>query len=218
MGVSIGQKDTFSDGTTQNWNIQFFSGGSQGSPPAEAFPVNVPAGGPAGAGDSYLRLTGLGGFGPGSRLSVFNINNQWAGNYVDAGAQSVRLDVNNLGLNDVALRLLFGDPGAGPPQNVAISLSAILVPAGSGWLSITFPIEPSDLLALQGSVGGALSGATELRLFHSPVAEFPGLPIIARIGVDNIEALGNARVPDAGATVWLVSCSLFCLARLRRSS
>lgn len=218
FGLSVGQKDTFSDGTTQNWSIQVFAGGGPlGSPPAEAYPANISTGGPAGANDNYLQLTSLGGLGPGSRLSVFNFNNQWAGNYLDAGVEGIRFDVNNFGQNDLALRLYFGDPGAGPPQNVAISLNSILVPAGSGWQSITFPIASTDLLALQGTTFNALSAATELRLFHSPDANFPGPAMTARVGVDNIEALGTAQVPDSGSATLLFACGLVCLAYLRRS-
>ncbi|MHB8068448.1 MAG: hypothetical protein ACYDIC_11175 [Desulfobaccales bacterium] len=63
--VALGHIDTFQDGTTQHWIV--------GATPSPAPPVNVPSGGPAGAGDAYLRLTATGDLtSPGGRLSVIN--------------------------------------------------------------------------------------------------------------------------------------------------
>jgi hypothetical protein len=138
--VSIGMTDTFEDLTTMNWITA-----ALGSP-NPAPPTNV-SGGPGGAGDHYLQLTALGGQGPGSRLSAIN-GDQWTGDYLAAGIMSISFDVNNLGPSDVYLRLAFEDfPGPPPsPPNVAFSTTAILVPAGSGWTSIAFPIRPACLL------------------------------------------------------------------------
>jgi hypothetical protein len=207
--VSVGQVDTFEDGTTQNWVINLLN---LGAPPAAALPVNIASGGPAGAEDNYLRLTAVGGGGAGGRLVVINFMGQWAGDYIAQGFNAIEMDVNNLGNSDLSLRLLFADPGAGPPANVAVSQVPIVVPAGSGWTSISFPIGPSHLLGLAGEVDEALRNTTELRLFHSADPTFPGPAIVAQLGVDNIRA-----VPETGATWALLAVGILSTRPWRRS-
>ena len=75
---------------------------------------------------------------------------QWSGNYLAAGITAIVMDVKNLGPSDLALRLLVADPTVGPPNNEAFSTDAIVVPTGSDWMRISFPLNPSDLLSLLG--------------------------------------------------------------------
>jgi len=189
--------DNFEDGTTQGW---FVPG------PHPAPPTNISTGGPAGAGDNYLRVTALGGDGPGSRLSVQNFS-QWSGDLTSFSR--VTMDVNNFGHPDLFLRFLFvnfsGDPGLSPPSDVAWSLTPVIVPSGSGWLSVVFDISPANLFAPVGSIGGALGGVDELRLFHNPAPVFGGPtmgapPVTAVLGIDNI-----AAVPEASTLLLLGS-------------
>ena len=189
--LAIGQVDTFEDGTTQGWVVSLHGN------PNPAPPANVPSGGPAGAGDHFLQLTAVGGGGPGSRLVVIN-GSQWAGNYVAAGVTGIAMDVRNLGATSLALRLLFEDPGFGPPSNAAVSTTAITLPAGSDWTHVVFPIAASDLSATLGSVDAALAGATAIRIFHGATASFPPGAIVAQLGVDNIRA-----VPEPGAAMMI---------------
>ncbi len=199
--------DTFSDGTTQGWGV--------GDPGHPAPPANVATGGPGGAGDAYLSLTSFGGVGPGSRLSVLNFS-QWTGDYLSAGLTTIQMDVNNFGQTDLYLRLLlvnFPD-NPGPPTDVAWTLIPVIVAAGSGWQTVQFNL--SSLFAPIGTIAGALSGVSELRLFHSvaPVFGGPGMgaqPIAAQLGVDNIQA-----VPEP-ATLLLFGTGVAALARSRRS-
>src|SRR5687767_6990280 len=65
--IMLGQIDTFQNGTIQNWRYGINAATS---------PVNVPNGGPQGAGDRYLQVTS--GFPDPPRLAVFNIS-QWTG-------------------------------------------------------------------------------------------------------------------------------------------
>lgn len=202
--VSLGQTDDFEDGTTQGWQINLLG---FGSPPAEALPKNILSGGPAGVDDNYLQLTSVGGAGAGSRLTVLNFGAQWAGDYIAAGVGAISMDVYNLGNSDLLLRLLVSDPTIGPPQNVAFSTLPVLVPAGSGWMNVIFPLTPADLTAGLGSVLTALTGATELRIFHNPDPGFPGPAVVAQLGVDNITA-----VPLPPTALLLLGSGLLTLA------
>lgn len=195
--VVLGQVDTFQDGTTGGWG----AGASHPTPP-----TNIPSGGPAGAGDAFLQLRAIGGSGPGRALAAFN-RTQWAGDYTAAGITRISLDVNNAGPGDASLRLLIWDrPPAGNPTNSAIT-SAVLIPAGSGWQQISFLIDAPSLTPLLGTASGALTSATELRLFHNPDPTYPDPPIgpppvTLTLGVDNIRAI---PAPPAAATLALAA-------------
>jgi len=206
--VVIGQKDMFEDGTTQGWVVGLL-GAVHPAPP-----VNVPTGGPGGVDDNYLLLTAVGGVSAGNRLSVINLA-QWTGDFPAAGVNAIRMDVNNLGPDDLSLRLMFADPVVGPPDDIAFSTVAVSLPAQSGWVSVLFPVALSDLTAGLGSVTDALTGATEMRIFHSPTAGIPGPAVIVQLGVDNIQAVGVAPVPEPG-TLSLVLGGLSLLAWVRR--
>jgi hypothetical protein len=195
--------DDFEDGTTQGWTV---GTGTIPPPVNPAPPINVPTGGPAGAGDSFLRLTALGGEGPASRLSVMNLS-QWTGDYLAAGITRIAMDVNNFGASDLVLRLLFVNfpDNPGPPTDIAWTLSPVVVPANSGWFSIEFNLSVTNLFAPVGSPGGALSDVDELRLFHNPEPAFggPGVgapPVVASLGIDNI----RAAVPESSGTLPLL--------------
>jgi hypothetical protein len=206
--VSIYQVDTFQDGTTLGW----FVPGASPNPP-----VNVATGGPAGAGDAYLRLAATGGATAGGRLAVLN-ESQWAGNYLAAGIAAIRMNANNFGPEDLYLRLLFEDfgPLPGPPVNLALSANAVVVPANSGWMTVQFPIAPGDLMPETfGTVVGALTDTNTLRIFHNPMPAFPGpgvgIPSVSAVlGVDNI-----AAIPEPGTWALLAGGFLLLLSRRR---
>lgn len=182
LAVTIGQKDDFEDGTTANWVVSLFGA------PHPAPPQNVATGGPAGADDNYLRLTALGGQGPGSRLAVIN-NVQWTGSYTAAGAAAISLDVNNLGATNLTLRLQLSGPA--DLSNVAVTTAAVTVPAGSGWLSVSFPIDAASLTATLGNATTLLAGVAEVRLVHNPAANSSPPVVAALLGVDNVTLLSG---------------------------
>ncbi|RPI47509.1 MAG: hypothetical protein EHM59_04180, partial [Betaproteobacteria bacterium] len=161
--IGLGQVDTFESGTTLGWQV-----GSGGHPA----PPTLATGGPAGSTDHFLQLEALGGDGPGSRLAVFNAA-QWAGDYSAAGVTRIEMDVFNFGPSDLSLRLLFLDFEAMNPVNMALSADAMFVPAGSGWIRISFPTAAAALFAQSGSAAAALANADELRLFHNPAMAYP---------------------------------------------
>jgi hypothetical protein len=116
--VIDGQVDTFQDATLQSWQ----SGSSNPNPPA-----NIATGGPAGANDHFLRLTSNGGS-AGGRLVAFN-NDQWTGNYLSAGVDAISMQVNNLGANDLTLRLILVGSGG---EALGTSKTSMSPPAAAG--------------------------------------------------------------------------------------
>ncbi len=201
--VTIGQIDTFEDGTTQGWTVGLL--GSVSPVP----PSNVASGGPGGDGDRFLLLQSLGGNGPGGRLVGINVT-QWAGDYSAAGVKAIAMDLRNLGDTELSIRVMFADPNGGPPSNLALSTTPVVLEPGSGWRAVVLPVTAGALTAGLGAADAALAGATELRIFHGATATFPGGPIAAALGVDNIRA-----IPESG-TAPLVAAGLALVAILRR--
>jgi len=208
----LGQVDTFEDGTVAGWQV--------GSPTHPAPPANIASGGPAGVDDNFMMLSAFGaGVNEGSRLTAFNLA-QWAGDYLAAGITSISMDVRNFGPDEVTLRLLLAGPFTPFPQNLAVTLDSILLPAGGDWVSVSFSLLPADLNVLLGTAAGALSQATELRLFHNTDPTFTGPtssspPVTAQVGVDNIRA-GAAVVPEPAAISLLALALGLCWPAVRR--
>lgn len=205
--VFIGQIDTFEDGTDQNWKINLLG---YANPLIVIEPSNVSTGGPTGADDNFLMLTATGNPNGGGRLTAINFQAQWAGDYLAAGIGAIIMDVNNFGTTDLALRLLLAETTSGPPINLAFSSTAVPVPAGGGWMTISFSLNPADLTAGIGSVQNALANATELRIYHSVSANFPNsvtsIPLVtANLGVDNILAAAAPPAPVPGSLFLLGS-------------
>jgi len=191
--VSLDQLDDFENGTTQGW----FVGARHPAPPA-----NVAGGGPAGFDDNYLLLTAIGGSAAGSRLATFNTG-QWSGDFNGAGVTAIAMDLDNLGPSDLSLRVAFVNS-----TSTAISTLAISLPASSDWTSVVFPIAPGALTALSGDILSALSDTVELRLLHATALTFPGEPIVAGLGVDNIRAVpepSSSALVGLGILAWLRS-------------
>ena len=205
--ISSGQIANFEDGTTQGWLINLLAGMPFPSAPPAALPVNVATGGPAGAGDNYLRLTSLGGTEgppqPGSRLMVLNPGGGWGGNWLTAGITSIRMAAINLGNTDLQLRFQVENPMFAPPTAIAVTNAAISLTAGSGWQTVEFQLfGPSGLVPVLGTVNDALTTATAVRIYHSPLLASNGPPIIASLGLDNITAVNNT-VPEPSTVVLL---------------
>ena len=203
--LEVGQRDDFQDGTTQGWEAGAFQSGPAGQCPRRRAEIDI------------FEVTSRGGQGPGSRLSVFNIDRQWAGDYLDAGITALSARVANFGDTDVDLRLLLADPQEEGqiPANVAVTTEAVHLSAGSGWIDAVFSIAPEDLTVVEGDIDTLLAGVTELRLFHNPAPDFPPPPegpptIAATVGVDNITA-----IPEP-ATLLLLAAGAGELIRRRR--
>ena len=204
FALNVGVIDTFGNGSAENW-LDGLLGASHSAPPD-----NVVSGGPSGGKDHYLHLTALGGSGAGSTLSALN-RGQWAGDYITAGINAISMDSNNLGSTDLPLRLRFADPTVGSPTNRAFSPNTMILPAGSGWTSVVFPVTPTDLISGLGSPTVALMNTTEMPIFHAQGDSFQGEEIVAQLGVNNIQAAAQAAPVHEPATMLLLGCGLIGL-------
>ena len=185
--VSVGTLDTFENGTTQGWFAGLFT-----NPPIP--PHVVAGGGPFGDDDAHLVITATGDFGAGSRLTAINAS-QWAGDYLAEDVTAIEMDLKNLGASDLTIRLLLLSPG-----NAAITTFGAFLPAGAAWAHVVFPIDVGGLTAVGGTVAGALSGVTQLRIVHNPLPTFGTPPVVGALAVDNIRV-----VPEPGAILLLGS-------------
>jgi hypothetical protein len=195
-GVVPGQTDTFEIADdTLGW------GGSKGTISPE--PVQVPDGGPAGAGDGYLEKSSFR-----YHLAVRN-QTTWAGDYVAAGVQRIRMDVlPERDPNDVSpvlsLRIAVDGPGG-----FFSTATPVEVVSGTGWQPVEFGLSPADLVYVTGGTGqlvDTLSAVTTLLFRHDsdPSPSPPGTHpehITATIGIDNIEAVALAAEPPADGTL-----------------
>jgi hypothetical protein len=207
--VALGTIDTFEGGTTQGWGAGIII------PPALA-PTVVATGGPLGAGDAFLRVTGSGGSGPGSRLTTLNTA-QWAGDYLAAGISSIEMDVKNLGATALTIRLIFdATPGGALDQRSTTTFGAVL-PAQSDWIHVIFPIGAADLTANLGTAVGALSNASILRITHTAVADGDADPIAATLGIDNIATPRAVAEPGVLVPIALTLLLLAVMSGNRRT-
>ncbi len=179
VAIDLFQVDTFQDGTLMNW-----SGGAQR--------INQPNGGPQGAGDRFLQLTGDGSFGPGGVPAMFN-GFQWAGNYQSAGVKVIEADVKNFSNNAVHLRIVLFGPGG----TRWTSTNAYILPPNSPWLRGSWYLSESEMTRVLGTSSYATTMASVVQMMfrHDPGAPDPGgTPLAATIGFDNIRALDAATV------------------------
>ena len=169
------QRDDFQDGTTEGWTNGSFA----------VDPVNVPAGGPAGATDRFLRINAKGGTGAGSRLVAFN-RAQWAGDYAAASISGIEMDLLNPGTVPLSVRIAIKEAlGSG-----FATTNAFPLPADGAWHHVSFGLSEDDLTQVGSvSLGAVLANVEELRILHSKNPLVIGDAIIASLAVDNVTAV-----------------------------
>lgn len=217
--ITVGQSDTFSDGTLQSWEM--------GSTLVTLeHLVNIADGGPAGAGDNYLNASSHG-INPdgtitgGSRLTFFN-QAQWTGDYTAAGVTSISMDVINLGTDPLDLTLAVNGGVIDPVTGVTTgglfaTTTSVTLDPGSGWTTVVFSFLASDFTAVSGKSGetgkdinATLANVTELRIINSNTPSWNGTPVVATLGIDNITAV------PLPAAVWMFASGLVMLGAFRR--
>jgi hypothetical protein len=196
--ITLGQIDTFQDGTTMSWEEGLVSPNP---------PTNEPTGGPAGAGDRFLQNIASGPpLGPGSKQVVFN-RDQWAGDYNAEGVDRIDAMMANFGANDLFVRLAI----EGNFFQRYGSTSAVLLPASSGWQPVSFDLSAMSLITGTDPLATVLSGVSELRILSVQAAPaWEGDDVASTLGVDNITA-----APEPGALA-LLACGAAMMLRRRR--
>ena len=173
LGVPLGQLDTFSSGTTENWAV---GNGGIGSP------IFVGDDGPGGAGDGFLRAISTGTNGPGSRLAILN-SAQWTGSYISSGITAISMDVRNSG--DTTLFVRMGFWGTNGQQISTVDVVELAV--GSGWQSISLDITAFGID--QALADATLSNIFQTRILSSEDQDFRGDQVAAVLDIDNIRAI-----------------------------
>lgn len=199
--ISLGQIDDFEDGTVAAW---------QKGPATQLPPTNIADGGPMGAGDGYLEVVSIGGFGPDSAMVFFNLD-QWAGDYVSAGVTSISAQMANFGDTDMFMRLAI--EGAGSRYG---SADAFFLPADGLWYDVVFSLAAGDLVDIGSGVelDIVLANVDVLRILSAEAGPaYQGDRIEAVLGLDNIAA---TAVP-LPAALWLFAGALMGLAGTRRN-
>ncbi len=174
----IGQIDNFQNSTTEGWRI-----GQSGGP------VNISNGGDAGTGDAFLRYVADAANASG-KMIIFN-DNQWRGNYLNAGIQSISAYVKNPSSSQFNLRLAFGTTTSAQGGNWFSSTNSIDINAGSDWTKISFPITESDLTSVSGSgtFNSVMSNVGSLRILSSSTPSNRGATLSATLEIDDITAI-----------------------------
>jgi len=197
LALTHGRVDTFSSGSTEGWV----------SPAANPHPpLVVASGGPAGAGDGYVFVTGMAGP-PRSELAALNVT-QWAGDYLQAGVSELQMDCWNAGNFALVLRIQISRfSPLGKPTDVVVS-KPIVLPPGRGWVPVVVSIALNDMRTLLGDARMALSGACEVqivqgeaRVLHAEDDACPPDFVIGALGVDNFRANGSPTAPTR-VTSW----------------
>jgi hypothetical protein len=200
LAINAGQRDTFQSGTVENW-VEGLNGGLPPVPPAV-----IANAGPNGAGDFALRLTATGNaIGAGGKLVVNNIQARWIGSYSAAGVNGLMLDVRNPNTFPLTVRVGVDGPALGTTGGRWIT-GGVVVPASSGWQTLTFSLLPQALLpgdAGATNVATTLSNVAVLRIMHTPVATWQGVAVAGQMELDNIEAL-----PEPSFALGLLAGSL----------
>jgi hypothetical protein len=168
-------------------------------------------GGPGGASDGYLRLV-ADGSGPNGRLVTFN-QSQWSGDYLAAEVEAISLFLRNSGPQDVQIRLTLGTAAGGPNAGGTwyVTDSVAVLPSGSGWSQVLFPLGSGEMTLVQGSQSHSdvMQGVVTLRLLHTTTPSAFGDDVVATVGVDRVLALPEpgAAASLAGALAALGGCA-----------
>lgn len=192
--------------------VETFSSGLEGWQKGNVDPTylaTVSSGGPAGAGDAYMRSVADGG-GSFGRLTVFNAQ-QWSTNFITAGVTSVRMDLLNDGAVPLTIRIGLRNVGAAG----YISTTPFSLPVGGGWQTAEFPISEAGMTAVNSpsSFSSFLAtGGFQFRILNaSATSNLNGDSVVSTLGVDNITA-----VPEPSCLVLAGSCAALSLGGVAR--
>ncbi len=186
--VVLGQVDTFQDGTVMLWT---------GAP---GYQSNVATGGPAGAGDRYMRVTSDGGPFSGGKMAMYNTT-QWSGNYNAAGVKVVTVHFRNEGATNLTMRLVLFDVFA---LTQWVSTVSQAVPPDGVWRKYTYILVESAMTRTAGaeSFANTMGNCNRMMFRHeSGPPSNGGQSIVAQLGIDNVSALAGVSVSPSAVFI-----------------
>jgi hypothetical protein len=177
-GITLGQIDTFEDGTKQGWD-----NGSN---------IGVGLGGPAGSGDHYLPAL-AGGSGLPNRLEIVN-RSQWLGNYLAAGVTGVEMDlrVGAPALTALSIRIAIRESTSASILSGYASTVPFTLPNDGQWHHVSFSLLTGNLTAVSSPqpLATDLANVADFRIIDAAVpatqGDFVGL---TGFDIDNIHAI-----------------------------
>jgi len=199
--ITLGQTDTFQDGTTDGW----------GDPAGNS--SNISSGGPAGTGDRYMQVVS-GSFGGSSRMVTFN-DSQWLGNYLGAGVTQIKMDLRNFGSSAIPIRIAIRESSSGSGTPGYCSVTPFLLPADGLWHAAVFGLDAGSLTPINNPqpLTTDLSNVGDFRILSAANPSGIGDQISAEIGVDNVAARGAPE--PATATLMVLGLGTLMASRNR---
>ena len=187
-GIVAGQIDTFQNGTPANWTNGHQTG-----------PQVVATGGPAGAGDRYIRVDANGLGGAGSRMVIFN-RSQWTGNFTAAHVSAVDMDLKNLSTVALPMRIVIANDSS---EAGWTTTNAFSLPADGNWHHAEFQLSSSAMTPLPGAptLATTLASVGQFRILSTSSPKWEGDSITASIGIDNIAAVAVPEPICSGAVI-----------------
>jgi len=186
--VVANQVDDF-ESSLDNWTV--------GNSSVAANQISRPTdGGPNGVGDAYFSYVTTGNAnGAGSRMIVLSRNAQWSGDFIEQGIVAIKMDVRAI-TGNLTLRIGLSDEPTTSVGTQMVTTTPVVVTAGSGWQSVTIPIQPSDFTVIAGGTGlspeQVLTSVYEMRILSNtttnPVLFWLGETGARRMDLDNISA------------------------------
>ena len=154
--ITVGQSSDFQSGI-QGWQ--------HGQANANS-PFVIANGGPAGAGDAFLRTTNSGGSGAGSKHAFINSQPEWTGNYTSAGVVSISFDVQNPGTKDLSLRIGLQ---SNTNSRWAVTSVPVIINAGTPWTNVSINIDEASMFSAGNPgelVSDILTDVTIIKIFN----------------------------------------------------
>jgi len=143
-----------------------------------------------GVDNNYLKNTSTASGGAGGKFVMLNTS-QWTGDYITAGIKSVSIQVRNNGATALNLRVTFGASVGGSATHW-MSATPVVVPVGSGWINVLFPITQTYMA--QSVSGGSqnyptvMGAVAVMRIVSSTAVDHRGDEFIGDADFDNITA------------------------------
>jgi hypothetical protein len=203
-GITLGQIDTFEDGTKQGW-----SNGSN---------IGLMPNGPAGSNDHYLPMI-AGGSGLPSRWQISNTS-QWLGNYLAAGVTGIEMDLRADPARYAFLmnvRIAIRESPSATMNAGYVSTVPFIFPMEQQWYHVSFSLLPNSLTPVGSPQPLAidLANVADFRIISAASPATLGDDGIASSGfdVDNIRA-----VPEPASICLAMSATIGLILFRRRCS